>query len=142
MPVQWKSCYQASKTAVTRPSLRCQREPGKLMNDGRALLLVGSQSFSHQSYGMLEEKAWGSCPDAACWCLFSAQSLSVQDCGAFICYFYLITLFACVGKMDMIKKVNPRHLLITVSYFMDRTDTFVNHFCSSIYIHITCPMLL
>lgn len=66
VPIQWKSCYQASKTALTSLSLQCQRELGKLMNDGWALLLVVSQSFSRQSYGMLEEKACGSCPDAAC----------------------------------------------------------------------------
>lgn len=55
-----------SKTALTSLSLQCQRELGKLKNDGEALLFVRKQSFAHQSCGMLEEKAWGSCPDAAC----------------------------------------------------------------------------
>lgn len=75
-PAQWKSCHQASKAALLSPDVQCQRELGKLMSDGWSFLSVGGQSC--QSYGTLEEKACGSCPAAACWCLFSLQSFFLR----------------------------------------------------------------
>lgn len=45
-------------------------------------------------------------------------------------------------KVDVIKKINSSNFLITFSYFIDFTDTALNHLCSSIYIHITYPVLL